>query len=620
MRFETATLLGISVLFLFTGFLWPLGFFSMDESIYVQGADVFRKTGGFIFDNGYGRFGSDHLTVSNFLPIGPNGQTTQYPPGPSILGGWAISAFGLRGMMMLNVLATIGSLFVTRALARDLFDDARVAFGATLLFAGACFVADFAFAYWPHMISVFSVNLSFLLFWRAIRGTDRTFLLALASGLVLGAGMLFRLDNILLLPLIGLATILFAQTVSQVAVIAAGGIAGLLPPLLLLASINATRYGTWNPLSYGPSVEGGGGAALSTYYPVMAIGVAAAATLVALRVFASGVRPSLWCALGGVLLAVGYLVSPSVQGALSAYGRGAIDLIVDARLIIDTRPGVEVDDHGIKTFWGLSKKALGQSMPWIGVLLSLIGLAWMDRRRSVTIVLLWCALWTLPFLIQSWHGGAGSNMRYFLPILPPLCALSAWLIVRLAQNMPDAGRLLFVSGVAGAGICVLWMMWSKTALEGVHQVLSTYVFFAVAIASLVAGFIAQRTLRRIALAAIGIGIGVGVFNGLSDARVAHFVRTTTQPAGELDPAYQGEVLIYGYLARNAFNTPGQYVAVTENQQFDMSLVDQALDEGLSLRMRLQLAEDLTEARPDLQIVETSENPHNLVAVTRKDAR
>ena len=87
MRFETATLLGISVLFLLTGFLWPLGFFSMDESIYVQGADVFRKTGGFIFDNGYGRFGSDHLTVSNFLPIGPDRQLSIRPDRRSLVAG-----------------------------------------------------------------------------------------------------------------------------------------------------------------------------------------------------------------------------------------------------------------------------------------------------------------------------------------------------------------------------------------------------------------------------------------------------------------------------------------------------------------------------------------------------
>ena len=84
---------------------------------------------------------------------------------------------------------------------------------------------------------------------------------------------------------------------------------------------------------------------------------------------------------------------------------------------------------GTRSFWGLSKKALGQSLPWLGLLALLLRpQLWQGRSRSFTCALIFTALFMLPFLIRSWHGGMSSNMRYFLPALPVLSILAATLI------------------------------------------------------------------------------------------------------------------------------------------------------------------------------------------------
>ena len=133
MRAGTLVLLGMSALLGLAGLWVSLEFFSMDETIYVLGADTFRATGGFTHDNGFDRFGAESLKWIGFLPVGPNGQTTQYPPGMSILGGGLVALFGLRGLIFLNIAGTIGTLFVTRALALELFGRERLALMACLL-------------------------------------------------------------------------------------------------------------------------------------------------------------------------------------------------------------------------------------------------------------------------------------------------------------------------------------------------------------------------------------------------------------------------------------------------------------------------------------------------------
>ena len=60
-------LIGISALLVLTGTQVSLGIFTIDEAVYFQGADTFRLTGGFTFDNGMGRFPAHDRTTEDPL-------------------------------------------------------------------------------------------------------------------------------------------------------------------------------------------------------------------------------------------------------------------------------------------------------------------------------------------------------------------------------------------------------------------------------------------------------------------------------------------------------------------------------------------------------------------------
>ncbi|AZQ66686.1 hypothetical protein EF888_05740 [Silicimonas algicola] len=613
-------LVGISALLVLVGTQVSLGIFTIDEAVYLQGADTFRLTGGFVFDNGIERFLSQDLTWAGFLPYGPNGQTTQYPPGMSILGGWLLSAFELRGLLFLNVFATVGSLFVTRALARLLFDDQQIALAASLLFLLGTFVAEYAFAYWPHMLSVFAVNLSLLLFLKALLFGNCVFTLSALSGLVLGMGLLFRIDTILLLPVIGLLNLLFVRRWQEFVGITLGGMVGLAGPVVLLAAINSQRYGTWNPLSYGPSQDGG--VSISSYGSQSVVFLGLGAGFVATKLLGARVPVDVR---GGLLLAVMALCAlliPELRGVLLAYGKGVLDLIINAAWIIDNRGGVVPGIEGTLLFWGLSKKALGQSLPWIGVLLALVGLAWNDRRKSILILLLLIGVWTFPFLVQTWHGGLGANMRYFLPLLPALSILATWVTGRLladpAISARQGRRLLLVGGVLGSMTAFLWMQHAEGGLASAHQNFSTYVFVAVAIASFLTGVFAWPGLRKGVLLLVGIGIGTGVFNGMTDTYIGQLRRAAADALPDLTAGYDVPVLIFDRLYRSAMVTPDQYVAIPSGAYYlpDPVLVLAAIDAELRVVMPESMGRIFTKSYSAFKIDGVPHGEDPMVDITR----
>lgn len=615
MRLGTLVLTGLSALLLLAGAFASLGTFIIDESVYLLGADIFRTTGGFSLDNGEARFSSPNLTWLYFLPPGPEGQTTQYPPGTSILGAGLMILFDARGLIYLNVAATIGCLFVTRSIARDLFGDDPRGLWASLLLVAGTFVVEYALGYWPHMVSVLAVNLSFLMFWRALTRETGRIGHAFASGLIIGLGMHFRLDTILVLPAIGLIALIFAARWRHMVEIAIGGCAGLLLPIAALAAINHTRYGTWNPLSYGGTPTGG--TSLMNYLPQISVILLLAGALVAIRAIGPRVRPGLWGLILLIAAGIGLATLPQLQKLALSYIRGVLALIVDAQLIIDTRPGVKVDESdGLLEFWGLAKKALGQSLPWLGILFALIGLGWRDDRRSISALLILVAVWSFPFLVRIWHGGLGSNMRYFLPILPALSILAIWTFARMMQGDDHAKRLLFAGGLIGALMGPVWTSAAPTGLDGAHQVLSTWVFLAVAATGLLAGGLPSATLRRLALVLGAIGLGVGAFNGLTDTSIAQVRRESVAAMTDLSQGVEGPALVYRHPYRSVMLAPDQYAAFTGGYAPDASLIGEALDAGLRVLMPDYMALEFTAAEPEYEVKGVAQPPFWMLDVAR----
>jgi len=592
-RHSTAVILAIGAgLLLFAVFQARIGFFIIDEAIYLFAADTFRLTGGFLLDNGLDLARSDDLLWTSLLTLGPDGLTSQYPPGTTFVWAPLLSLFGERSVVVLNAAATVGTLFAIRGLALRLFGDPAIAVGACLLFLFATFTLEYAFVYWPHMISVWTIVMSFNLFLDAMDDRRGTLMPAVLSGLVLGAGMLFRLDNVLLLPVFAVLAVLFAVAPLR---LLAGGAAGILPAFLLLALVNQQKFGTFNPLSYGGK---SGLTNIEVYLPFGGAGIAGLAVMAVFR--ARPVPRKYWPALAGLCVAACLsliLLLTSVRDLIANYALGSYLLMVDARNTSSGLSGIVPMPDGTTLFWGLAKKALAQSLPWLGLLFLLTrpGL-WRGRARSIAIVLIFAAIFSFPFAATAWHGGMSSNMRYFLPLMPFASVLGAVLLKELLEGSASRKRVLIGSVVAGLAAACLWTLLAPSGLAGAHQIWSLYLFFATVVAALAAAHLRLPATAIAALVVGGAGIGTAVFNTASDTLISQLRRDGGRVLTDLSVGYTGKVLVYDVVLRSALVDPDQVVALRRNAGAvpDEVLVRAALAGGYRVLMRDRWAMEFTE--------------------------
>jgi hypothetical protein len=205
---------------------------------------------------------------------------------------------------------------------------------------------------------------------------------------------------------------------------------------------------------------------------------------------------------------------------------------------------VRPSPDGTLLFWGLPKKALGQSLPWLGAFALLVGMAWGEFRRSIVIVFAVFAGWALPFLLLSWHGGLGSNMRYLLPTLPALCAVAGWLILGLVRRA-GGWRPLAAGGLVAAVAAFAWLDLVPGRSAQLHQIVSIYALLGVAGLSLAAGIFARPLLDRGALAGIGAGIGLAMVLAGSDVATSQVVRAEMAVRAATAAKIPGRVVFYG---------------------------------------------------------------------------
>ncbi|NNE87221.1 MAG: hypothetical protein HKN27_04020 [Silicimonas sp.] len=592
------TLLGLTMIA--GAFFVSTGFLLIDEVIYMLSADTFRDTGSLVIQNGYASYPSEDLIWMDLLSIGPNGLVPQYPVGSAVVGAFFVGLFDQHGFFVMNALAAFGTLFVTRALALELFEDESVALGAILLLVFGSYFTEYAFGLWPHMVSVLSVTTSFWLFLRACR-TDTPLLIAALSGLFLGAGLAFRVDGVLLVPVIGLLGVLYAR---KPVLVYAGGALGLVPGLAAMAYANAIKFGTWNPISYG----GGDYASKDPLKYIGLITICLVGFAATLLVRAGLLRPSRWWGVLLVVLCAGAaFMLPQTGKLASQLVRGITGLIIDATTTIDARPGIQTQPDGTLLFWGLPKKALGQSMPWIGALCVLLVWPWAQRRRAITCILIFAALWMFPFVIRAWHGGLSLNMRYFLPVLPALCILAAWILKELMGNAIP--RLFLFAIIAGFTASFLWISAHPTGTAGAHQILSTPVFLAVCALSLAAG-VSKSGAGQIALLGIGFGIGHAVTVSLTDNLLAQAFRTDEMRDFSEET---GRDVIYDVFVRSAARDPRQLFALPHwrNVTADPEFISSALSDGYRILMQNHRATVFLQTYPQFR---------SLAEVTVQDVR
>ena len=158
---DVRLLIILSVAILIGAFFVSDGLFTLDELIYLAGAQAMAD-GQIAIANGYEQYGSDALRMW-LLVEGPHGLVPQYPPGPSLLGALFVETLGARGFIIANAVGVSATLFLILALGRRLYPSTSVGFVAGLLFLFGSFTLEYAYGVWPHGIALAFVTATVLL-------------------------------------------------------------------------------------------------------------------------------------------------------------------------------------------------------------------------------------------------------------------------------------------------------------------------------------------------------------------------------------------------------------------------------------------------------------------------
>ena len=482
-------LIVISALWALVFLAFPAGLFTIDEVIQLAGIDALARTGGLAVENDALATGHRALHLWYLRP-GAVGMVPQYPSGFAILAApfWLIG--GIKGVMALNFAAALVVAALAGLIARDATGAGRAGLAAAALTMGATFLADYAFAFWPHAVAV---AISTFAVWAALRAVATgDWRWSLAVGLALGYGGLIRVDVWFMVPALAMWAVLTSARPIRDLILAGVGLA---PGVLAASALNWLKFAHFFPASYGQS--GGGGAVSAGGYNFVLF-------MLAIAVFACVIarltRPRWGWAAGLVGIACVAALEGGA-GYLSASLRGVWVLGVDLR---DFK-GVDIDrfirstPEGGVIFYFTLKKALAQSMPWLGVLpaLWLLHRGGMERggreaeRRFASLLAITAPTLLLFFASREWHGGLSSNLRYLLA-LAPLFAVGAIIAIR---RLP--GRAAWGWGAGGIAAMALsaLLLTSDEMLSfrvSVEQHLPPILFAALAVVTCLAAFAPAR--------------------------------------------------------------------------------------------------------------------------------
>ncbi len=380
----------------------------VDEVVYFAGIAALADHGQLTLENGPGLPPSRDLRLV-IMREAVDGLAPQYPPGLTVIAAPLFSAFGIKGISLVNLVGGLASLALTWSIARQ-FAPARVAAVTVALLFGASFLINYSVAaIWPHGLAL-ALSLAGVRAAMAAAAPGRKLRSgwALAGGLAIGIGITVRLDVALILPGLAVWFLLTAPRPYAHGTLAA---VGLIPPLAGMAWANHLKFGTWNPFSYGN--DSGGGTDPSGHLPVLALFAAVGASALAWRHLPRA-RPALAFA-PLVAGAFALIALPEARSGAMRMLHGLWLLLVDLSTHpeVGVRPGVARDaETGIVTFWDFHKKTILQSLPWLGVLPLLCRRDTREKIGGAKLLIIALSLSViLPFVPGGWHGGFGGDMR-----------------------------------------------------------------------------------------------------------------------------------------------------------------------------------------------------------------
>jgi hypothetical protein len=410
--------------------LWfaPAATPSVDETIYHAAIERFAEGAHLNLQNGYLSFPSSTLRLIILIPT-DKGLVPQYPAGFAVLAAPFFSIFGEQGVLFLNALAFVGLLAMTYQIGREFFDDLHLALNAALFLGLGTFSIEYAFTAFPHAFSAFIVACGAYFAVLSVKREKPAVTISFVglAGLAIGLGINIRVDVILAAPAIAVWLIGSSRmALAKVTVF----VLTLVPGLLIGGFLNFLKFGFFTPFTYGlellPSQDTL--ASVSVYLsllPLLPVGAAFAMGFAfpAFRNFILGLRGFIF----SLITLAAILIMPYTSSISQQLIRGMYVLLIDLQSLDFIRQsGIHDIGGGKILFLGKVKKALFESMPYAGfILLPFAGLFQARDRGAYALCGLMALAWYAFYGVNQWHGGSGSNIRYFLPTLPFICILAA---------------------------------------------------------------------------------------------------------------------------------------------------------------------------------------------------
>ncbi|MCA0044224.1 hypothetical protein LA304_12035 [Celeribacter sp. ASW11-22] len=417
-----------------------------------------------------------------------------------------------------------------------------------------------------------------------LKGQGRSFAIwALGGGLAFGIALNIRVDVIFVLPGLAVWIICFAKRPYQLIGLA---LLGMLPGVLLSSGLNWYKFGTMLPFSYGREDTAGRGDSASTYVMLVLNFLVLFAVLILIRHWKSARRPF---AIGAAVCAVGAALfyEPMTQ-FVGHVLHGIYVLGFDLRALDGIGEAIGTMDHGggVVTYYGVHKKALVQSMPW----LFLIPFAFVYGRRDykgVALVTSICLIYALPFAMQEWHGGKSNSLRYFLVLLPFVSFLAAFGVRTLIEREREREQMTGWLGAALAAFLAFYIADSYAAERTrflLQYIWPNWLFGFGLISALL--FLASRheTLKKLTLLFVTFAAALSAYSTFRiDMAQTAVTRLWFEQLAEHFDGLPAKTLLYSENATGGYELfrradvlvarPGR------GQEIDWALIDEALAAG-----------------------------------------
>lgn len=392
------------------------GLFTVDEFFYVRMSEAMAGEGALSFRQ-FDVERAPALSLSFAQPTMEGVRLTpQYPSGYAFAAAPFYAFFGVKGLALLNALAGIASLALTMRIARRLGAGEREAASAALLLAFATYWSSYLYAIWPHMLAL---ALALGVIDRLLAARDGDARAALTAGLIAGIGQTIRIDMIVLAPAAIFWFRLFCDGATRRQSLTF--VAGLAPGLLAAAALNFSKFGQFNPFTYENAVSANDPAA---FLPLALFGVTLLAAVFILDVKKITTRiPACAFVVAAIGAGAAALLFEPLRSVLNGYFYSLVDAQSYAHL--DRQVGIERNDYGWLVFYGFSKKALLQSIPFAALaILPMMRFFRGALSRDEALLFLVAGAFATLYSVNGTDSGLGLNARFLLPIAPIACIIA----------------------------------------------------------------------------------------------------------------------------------------------------------------------------------------------------